>query len=136
MELRVRYAGVPIGTLTLDALSGLAHGVLAPGSGYELARERVETAGRLLAPRGIGARFYWPASRGDHADVASAVAGGYELEDLRGMPISAASVVVFAPPGSEAKPFVVVDFRPQAAHVFAELPESDDSSGGRRRPAA
>jgi hypothetical protein len=136
VELRVRYAGVPIGTLTLDAPSGLAHGLLSPGAGYELTRQQVETAGRLLAPRGIGARFYWPASRGDFADAASTLAGGYELEDLRGMPVGAASVVVFAPPGSEAKPIVVADFRPQAAHVFAELPESDDSGGGRRRPAA
>jgi hypothetical protein len=136
VELRVRYAGVPIGTTTLDALSGLAHGLLAPGTGYELAREQVETAGRLLAPRGIVAELNWPSARGDFADTASTLAGGYELEDLRGMPVSAASVVVFAPPGSERQPVVVMDFRPQAAHVFAELPRTDDSGGGRRRPAA
>jgi len=122
--------------LTLAALNGLSHGQLVPGAGYELARVEVEAAGRLLAPRGIGARIYWSASRGDFADAASIVAGGYELEDLIGMPVAAASVVVFAPPGSEARPIVVVDFRPQAAHVFAELPETDDSGGGRRRPAA
>jgi hypothetical protein len=51
VELRVRYAGVPIGTLTLDAPSGLAHGLLSPGAGYELTRQQVETAGRLLAPQ-------------------------------------------------------------------------------------
>ena len=136
MELRVRYAGVPIGTLTLAAPSGLAYGQLAPGAGYELARQTVEAAGSLLAPRGIGARVYWPVSRGDFAEVASTIAGGYELEDVRGMPVAAASVVVFAPPGAEANPIVVVDFRPQAAHVFAELPATDNSGGGRRRPAA
>jgi hypothetical protein len=102
VELRVRYAGVPIGTLTLAVPSGLAHGQLAPGAGYELAREQVESAGRLLAPRGIGARVYWAASRGDFADAVSTLTGGYELEDLRGMRVAAASVVVFAPPGSEA----------------------------------
>jgi hypothetical protein len=136
VELRVRYAGVPIGTATLDALTGLAHSVLVPGAGYELARDRVETAGRFLAPRGIVAEFYWPPAHGDFADSASTLAGGYELEDLRGMPVSAASVVVFAPRGSERQPIVVMDFRPQAAHVFAELPERDASGGGRRRPAA
>lgn len=137
LELRVRYAGVPIGTTTLSALSGLAHGALAPAAGYELVRAQVETAGRLLAPNGPVIRRYWAPTRGDFADVvANTVAGGFELQDLRGMPVSAASVAVFALPGHEAQPFVVVDFRPDTAHVFAVLPETDDTGGGRRRPAA
>jgi hypothetical protein len=137
VELRVRYAAVPIGAVAPDSLSGLAHGVLTPGAGYELARADVEAAGRALFPGGISARYYWPATRGDFADlIASAVAGGYDLADLRGMPVSAASVSVFAPPGSERQPLVVIDFRPQTSHVFAVLPESDDSGDGRRRPAA
>ena len=52
MELSVRYTGVPIGTITVAALTGLAHGVLAPGAGYDLARARVDDAGQLLAPNG------------------------------------------------------------------------------------
>lgn len=137
MELHVRYAGVPIGTTTLTLLAGLAHGMLVPGDGYELAREQVESAGRRLAPTGLVARRYWPFTRGDFADVvASAIAGGYELEDLRGMPVSAASVSVFAPPGCESQPRVVADFRPQSAHKFAERPETDGVDGGQRRPAA
>lgn len=137
MDLHVRYAGVPIGTITLGQLSGLAHGVLAPSSGYGLVREQVESAGRQLAPNGLGARRYWPPTLGDFADrVVTPVANGYELQDLLGMPVSAASVAVFAPPGREAQPLVVVDFRPQASHKFADLPEADDAGGGRRRPAA
>jgi hypothetical protein len=137
MELHVRYAGVPIGTTTLDLLTGLAHGVLAPSSGYGLVREQVEAAGRALAPNGLIARRYWPSSRGDFADmVASPAAGGYELADLRDTPVSAASVAVFAASDRETQPLVVVDFRPQAAHVFAVLPETDGTGDGRRRPAA
>lgn len=137
MDLHVRYAGVPIGTITLGPLTGLAHGVLAPSSGYGLVREQVEAAGRQLVPRNLIARRYWPPTLGDFADVvATPVAGGYELQDLRGIPVSAASVAVFAPPGREAAPLVVVDFRPQVADKFAELPEPDDAGGGRRRPAA
>jgi len=76
-------------------------------------------------------------ARGDFADVvASSVAGGYELEDLRGMPVSAASVSVFGPPGLEHHPVVVVDFRPQTAHVLAAIPHADGTGDGRRRPAA
>ena len=137
MDLRVRYAGVPIGTVTLGVPLGLAHGVLVPLAGYELARADVESAGRSLFSNGAGATRYWSSTRGDFADVVSAsVAGGYELEDLRGMPVSAASVSVFAPPGFEHHPLVVVDFRPQTAHMFAALPHIDGSGGGRRRPAA
>jgi hypothetical protein len=137
VDLRVRYAGVPIGTVTLDVPTGLAHGVLVPGAGYELARADVESAGRILFSNGMGAGRYWSPARGDFADVvASSIAGGYELEDLRGMPVSAASVSVFAPPGFEHHPVVVVDFRPQTAHVFAALPQTDGTGGGRRRPAA
>ena|GEM_PF-3199284 len=111
MELSVRYTGVPIGTITVAALTGLAHGVLAPGAGYDLARARVDDAGQLLAPNGPVARRYWPPTLADFADVvANSIAGGYELEDLRGVPVSAASVSVFAPPGREAQPFVVIDF--------------------------
>jgi hypothetical protein len=137
VDLRVRYAGVPIGTVALEVPTGLAHGVLVPGDGYELARVEVESAGRILFPNGLGARRFWSPVRGDFADVvASSVAGGYDLQDLRGMPVSAASVSVFAPSGFEHQPFVVVDFRPQAAHVFAMVPESDGTGDGRRRPAA
>jgi hypothetical protein len=136
MELRVRYAGVPIGTITLDALTGLPHGALSPGVGYDLVRARIEHSGREVGPKGFGARMYWPSARGDFAEVASAIAGGYELEDLRGMRVSAASVVVFATPGHEMQPEVVVDFRPHTAQVFAALPDGDTSNGGRRRPAA
>ena len=100
MDLRVRYAGVPIGTVALEVPTGLAHGVLVPGDGYELARVEVESAGRILFPNGLGARRFWSPVRGDFADVvASSVAGGYDLQDLRGMPVSAASVSVFAPSG-------------------------------------
>ena len=137
MELRVRYAGVPIGTITLDALTGLPHGSLSPDVGYDLVRDRIEHSGREVAPGGLGARVYWPATRGDFAEViASAAAGGYELEDLRGTRVSAASVAVFAAPGHETQPDVVVDFRPHTAHVYVALPDADDSDGGRRRPAA
>ena len=137
VELHVRYAGVSVGTTTLGALTGLAHGVLTPSSGYELVRAQVEDAGRQLAPNGLVARRYWPPTSEDFAElVASTVAGGYELEDLRGMRVSAASVAVFAALGREAQPLVVVDFRPHAAHEFAALPEIDDAGGGRRRPAA
>jgi hypothetical protein len=137
VDLRVRYAGVPIGTVTLEVPTGLAHGVLVPGAGYELARADVQNAGRILFSNGMGVARYWSPVRGDFADVvSSSVAGGYELEDLRGMPVSATSVSVFAPSGFEHQPFVVVDFRPQAAHVFAVVPAIDDTGGGRRRPAA
>lgn len=137
MDLHVRYAGVPIGTIALGLLTGLAHAVLAPSSSYGLVREQVEASGRQLVPRSLIARRYWPALLGDFADmVASSAAGGFELQDPRGMPVSAASVSVFAPPGRESQPLVVVDFRPQAARKFAELPETDDAGGGRRRPAA
>jgi hypothetical protein len=137
MDLRVRDAGVPIGTVTLEVSTGLAHGVLVPGPGYELARIEAQSAGRTLFPDGMGARRYWSPVRGDFAeDVASSLAGGYDLEDLRGTPVSAASVSVFAPPGFEHQPFVVIDFRPQTAHVFAVAPNSDGTAGGRRRPAA
>ena len=136
VDLRVRYAGVPIGTVTLDVPAGLAHGVLVPGAGYELARAEVQSAGRILFPKVLGARHYWSPIRGDFADVVASVAGCYDLEDLRGMPVSAASVSVFAPPGFEHQPFVVVDFRPQPAHVFAVVPDTDGTGGGRRRPAA
>lgn len=137
MDFHVRYAGVPIGTITVGLLAGLAHCALAPSSGYGLVREQVESAGKQLAPNGLAARRYWPSARGDFADlVASPVAGGYELQDLHGAPVGAASVAVFAPPDRESQPLVVVDFRPQSAHVFAELPETDGAGGGRRRPAA
>jgi hypothetical protein len=54
--------------------------------------------------------------------AASAIAGGYELEDVRAMPVAAASVVVFAPPGSEENPLVVVDFRPRALTCLPIFP--------------
>jgi hypothetical protein len=137
VDFRVRYAGVPIGTITLDALTGLAHGVLTPVAGYELVRAHVEAAGRIISANGLGARRYWATARGDFADiVGNTVAGGYDLQDLRGTPVGAVSVVVFAPPGGENRPLVVIDFRPQAAHVFAVLPDIDVTGDGRRRPAA
>jgi hypothetical protein len=137
VDVRVRYAGIPIGTVVLEVLTGLVHGVLVPGDGYELARAEIDSAGRILFPDSLGARRYWPQVRGDFADVvASAIAGGYDLQDMRGMPVSAASVSVFAPPGYEHQPFVVVDFRPQAAHVHAVIPTADRTGDGRRRPAA
>lgn len=85
----------------------------------------------------MSARRYWSSVQEDFADaVASSVAGGYDLQDLRSMPVSAASVSVFAPLGFEHQPFVVVDFRPQAAQVLAVLRETDGTGDGRRRPAA
>ena len=137
MELRVLYSGVPIGTVELPQLAGLAHGVLRPSAGYEIARELVDKAGRIFAPPGRGARRYWSPTWGDFADaVASATAAGYDLEDRRGLRVSAASIVVFAVQGHENSPVVVVDFRPQSAHKLATLLNPSDTGGGRRRPAA
>ena len=137
MELRVLYFGVPIGTTELPVLAGLAHGVLAPGAGYEIARTQVERASRMFAPPGESAQRYWPQTKGDFAEAfAAANAGGYELEDRSGLPVPAASVVIFAVDGRGSAPFVVVDFRPQPAHVLAVLPNEPGTGGGRRRPAA
>lgn len=111
MEVEVRYHGISIGTASLESPTGIAHGMLRTNAGYEHARHAAEAAGVLLVSRGLEWR-YWPASRGDFAVAfAAAVAGGYEITELRGEPVPVASVSVLAWPHLEKQPLVVVDFR-------------------------
>lgn len=137
MELRVLYDGVPIGTTELPALAGLAHGELEPTSGFEIARPRVEAAAGSFSPRGPLVRRYWPRTAGDFADqFACGLAGGYELEELCGLRVSVASVVVITRCGASDTVAVVADFRPQSAQILAVLPDTHGDGGGRHRPAA
>ena len=135
MQLRVLFSGVPIGTVEIPLLEGLSHGALAASDGYEIARRQAEAAGYALSLRDLEWHC-WPHSRGDFAEAfAAALAGGYELADLRGIPIGAASVSVVALPAGNSRS-VIADFRPDSARMPAKLCGSSDVGGGRQRPAA
>ena len=135
MQLRVLLSGVPIGTVEIPLLEGLSHGALAASDGYEIARRQAEAAGYALSLRDLEWHC-WPHSRGDFAEAfAAALAGGYELTDLRGIPIGAASVSVVALPAGDSQS-VIADFRPDSARMLAKLRGSSDVGGGRQRPAA
>ena len=62
MELRVFCCGVPIGTFEVTACAGLAHAILSPDGGFEMARQEAELAGAALSIRHSPWR-YWQSAR-------------------------------------------------------------------------
>ena len=136
MLVRVTCAGVVVGTAQLDPRHGLAHSLLSPTDGYEIASPAARSLGRRLA-----VTRFWSPGDGDFAAALAAQwrGGRLGLEDTSGREIGVDSVVVIEAPAGAVNGSavcVVADFRSDVARARLHLPPASVGGGTSARGAA